>query len=388
MLASCAYALVFLVVGRRYPSALHFRYWIASSAMYAVILVGFGCLPRPAGATIDALMYGALAVTDVLIVMGVRVFEGEKAFRPWMVALVAATMALKAGSVVLATSGWAVSPFAALVVDAIILSLAIGITGLVIYRGHDTPMRRIAGAAMMAYVPGYALALVGEWAMPGERWLARAPLMLDQLLLAVMNLGLLAMCGERAQQALRDAARLDPLTQLLNRAGLRVQEKTLVRPGTGVVAFDIDHFKAVNDRHGHAVGDEVLVELAHAARRLAAVQGGLVVRLGGDEFAAVMPGSGIEGARLFATQLTDAVMASGERAELPVWTVSLGIALVAADDVALAPALGRADALLYSAKRGGRNRMAAWTARGVEAPDMRAVPYPGAVPVDLVAASR
>lgn len=127
-----------------------------------------------------------------------------------------------------------------------------------------------------------------------------------------------------------------------------------------LVMLDIDHFKKINDTHGHLAGDAALKELC---RRLAprVRQSDLLARYGGEEFAAVLPGTDLTGARVFAEELRALVAASPfthETLSIPC-TISLGVAEL---DRAAAERpeelIRRADEHLYAAKRGGRNRVA------------------------------
>jgi len=162
-------------------------------------------------------------------------------------------------------------------------------------------------------------------------------------------------------------ARRDPLTGLSNR---RAFEETLGRAfaharGTGlalaVVAVDVDHFKAVNDRLGHAAGDLVL---AAVAGRLAGAlrDGDLVARIGGEEFAALLPGAGLAEAIEVAERLrlrvagAPVVVRGGDALAV---TVSLGCAALGPEDEEPVGLLARADARLYAAKGAGRNRVMA-----------------------------
>ncbi len=121
-----------------------------------------------------------------------------------------------------------------------------------------------------------------------------------------------------------------------------------------VAIFDIDHFKAVNDRYGHAAGDAVLRRVARAARE-AVRPTDLVGRLGGEEFLVLLPGAPAANAVAIAEQLRTAVAASGGGVDVgPRVTVSIGVALLDGNATA-ASLLGDADRALYRAKAAGRN---------------------------------
>jgi two-component system, cell cycle response regulator len=130
---------------------------------------------------------------------------------------------------------------------------------------------------------------------------------------------------------------------------------------TAVVLFDIDHFKRVNDQHGHLAGDEVLRELAsRALRHVRNVD--LVGRLGGEEFILVMPETGLGGAALVAERLRAAVAEEpfllDARTSLSI-TISIGVAAAGESGDKLDDLLKRADDALYAAKNAGRNRVVA-----------------------------
>ena len=172
--------------------------------------------------------------------------------------------------------------------------------------------------------------------------------------------------GERIlalQDELRARATFDELTGLLNRATIleRLQRElshaARKREAASVVLVDIDNFKAVNDTHGHLVGDEVLRE---ASKRLAARMRSYdeLGRYGGEEFLAVLPGCGLACALEVAERMRQSVSA------LAVSTSSGPVSLTASLGVASAPdghpidigeLVATADAALYRAKRAGRN---------------------------------
>ena len=151
-------------------------------------------------------------------------------------------------------------------------------------------------------------------------------------------------------------AQTDPLTGLFNRRGLEDAIELLGARNQGValVAVDVDHFKAINDNHGHDVGDEVLARLAGVLRQCSR-DGDLAFRLGGEEFLLVLPDTALGAAGEVAERLRR--MVEQTRIE-PVGhvTVSLGVALCASGGT-FSTALKRADELMYQAKQQGRNRV-------------------------------
>lgn len=157
---------------------------------------------------------------------------------------------------------------------------------------------------MLGYLPGYALTIAAYlWTAPTLNVLALIPMLSDQLLLAVLNLGLLAMPAERAQASLRAAATRDPLTGVWNRADFELHSRSLIARGAAVLAIDLDHFKQIDDRHGHQAGDEVLKEVARLAGSEVESLGGEFARLGGDEFVAVLPAARANYAQACAQQI-------------------------------------------------------------------------------------
>ncbi|MBI3700208.1 MAG: GGDEF domain-containing protein [Afipia sp.] len=172
--------------------------------------------------------------------------------------------------------------------------------------------------------------------------------------------------SERAVIAHKTAASVDPLTGLLNRRGFSEATSRMIereakagRPIT-VMIFDIDHFKSVNDRFGHAAGDDVLRVFAHCVASTLRITD-LVGRVGGEEFAALLP-CGMDEALVAGERVREAFQVSGvaiDDAPLET-TVSIGVAGGPAN-TELEVLMASADTALYQAKRGGRNRVQAAT---------------------------
>ena len=195
--------------------------------------------------------------------------------------------------------------------------------------------------------------------------LGRAPAILGFDWAAVVVIGMLGVALGRSTIEYRDQAVVDPLTGLFNRAALHLRAAELANrsAATGapvaVVIADVDRFKAINDNHGHAVGDAVLTELGARLRaNLRAFES--AYRFGGEEFVVLLDGAGLAEAQAVATRLCRAV-AGKPIAGLTV-TVSLGIACSQpGEPFSYEEVFARADLALYKAKRAGGNRV--WAAR-------------------------
>jgi diguanylate cyclase (GGDEF)-like protein len=172
-----------------------------------------------------------------------------------------------------------------------------------------------------------------------------------------------AVIGESSRQKrhLEQLATVDQLTGLRNRRWLDdAFERQLVRAvrtaqPMSVMMIDIDHFKQLNDAHGHAYGDCVLRRVAQTLADGLRPQD-LAARYGGEEFAVLLPGISEEHAVAIAERIREAVQEDGTAAGQPV-TVSIGIASRSGDQP-LTALLDRADEALYRAKNAGRNRSA------------------------------
>ncbi|MCA1906168.1 MAG: GGDEF domain-containing protein [Desulfarculus sp.] len=172
--------------------------------------------------------------------------------------------------------------------------------------------------------------------------------------------------GNQLRETQDELARLastDPLTGILNRRSLLLAgEREFLRASRygrplAVLAMDLDHFKQVNDRLGHAAGDRVLVALARVLQGQLRASDALG-RVGGDEFIALLPETVLEGARRVAERLRQAAdqelrqVLGGQDLAL---SLSVGISVSHPEDASLDELLERADLALYEAKQSGRN---------------------------------
>lgn len=172
-------------------------------------------------------------------------------------------------------------------------------------------------------------------------------------------------------QKLGSLAYHDELTGLLNRRAVLERAKLLLVLGgrmthpTAFVMIDVDHFKSINDRWGHAVGDEIL-RLVATLLRGHLRDSDLLGRIGGEEFLAVLPDTDVAGALFLAESLRRAVECEGQLPTLPTdgeripVTISLGVAVAEGQpgkDVEMGDCIKQADEALYRSKRNGRNQV-------------------------------
>jgi diguanylate cyclase (GGDEF)-like protein len=170
--------------------------------------------------------------------------------------------------------------------------------------------------------------------------------------------------ARRAAESFYDQASTDELTGVATRRRFLERLRDMIAAarvrgsGLALVIIDVDHFKAINDAHGHPAGDAVLRAIADTCRATTRV-GDVIGRLGGEEFAVLMPETTREGAAAVCERLRAAVAARAVDAAPGVAiraTVSLGLVMLRGQDGERA--LADADQALYRAKRGGRNRLA------------------------------
>lgn len=179
------------------------------------------------------------------------------------------------------------------------------------------------------------------------------------------SLAFLLMHKERSEEEKIRMATTDPLTGVFNRRTfieLAEQELARARRSATPIALmmlDLDHFKEVNDTHGHLVGDEVLVAFTRLVRDCVR-RGDLVVRYGGEEFCVLLPATPLGAANALAERIRAATAANALTARSFRVTVSIGLTSCAGErEVSVADLLSRADEALYRAKEEGRNRVIA-----------------------------
>lgn len=164
---------------------------------------------------------------------------------------------------------------------------------------------------------------------------------------------------ERISRRHRDAALIDPLTGLSNRRALFERfPDGLVPQGAGLIVFDLDDFKGLNDRHGHAFGDTVLRSFARMVEENCRAED-MAVRLGGEEFVLVLPQSSATHALALAERIRSIMgrMIHTMDNQPVICTVSAGVAMAEKPGLSLDTLIRKADNALYLSKRSGRNRV-------------------------------
>jgi diguanylate cyclase (GGDEF)-like protein len=175
----------------------------------------------------------------------------------------------------------------------------------------------------------------------------------------------LTLVKERSEAAIRHSANIDPLTGIANRTALMERADRVIdrcrreNAPVSVIMFDLDRFKAINDTHGHAVGDVVICRFCTVVAAMLRPND-VFGRMGGEEFAVVLPGSSIEAAfvraeRINVTFAEDCRFIEGRQVSA---TVSGGVSMSGSAQAALSVLLEDADVALYRAKAEGRNRIA------------------------------
>lgn len=353
--------------------------WVQNTQIHAVAWWGFAHLMRagsvalfglygsvPSFISIDlanAVLLTAFAVTWT----GARVFDGRAVEPVYLVTGAVIWLLVCRLPGVQDTMG-----LRALVASGIITAYT-WLTAYEFWRGRDEQLVSRWPAIFMLFAHG-ALFLLRTplmaklpWApsndLNGSVWMT--VLSFEALLFTIsIAFILLAMAKERTELRHRTAAMVDPLTGIANRrsflqdaAALALRHNTSPKP-TAVLLIDLDHFKSVNDRFGHAIGDRVLEIFADSMRE-SIRSSDLIGRLGGEEFAAILRDTSPEKAVAVADRLREFFAKSAQEVDgRPVCaTVSIGVVHCDGPMLDVAELLAQSDQALYFAKERGRNRV-------------------------------
>ncbi len=182
--------------------------------------------------------------------------------------------------------------------------------------------------------------------------------------IVVLTISFMTMCNERLSGEFRRLSILDPLTEINNRRALEEiaameidRARRDARP-VSLLALDLDHFKVINDGHGHEAGDVALRGFVDVLRRTLRSHD-LLGRIGGEEFVALLPGTALAEAERIAERARQAIEASETQARGTTlrFTTCIGVAELGPAPEGYKEWLARADRALYEGKRTGRNRV-------------------------------
>jgi len=251
-------------------------------------------------------------------------------------------------------------------VGAVVAFFAAAMAWALLRRRSASLLQRIIGINDALFATAVAVWVVSGWLDKGplDHSIAQQVAYLTGYLLMIVNgFGFLLLCKQKDDQRMARLASTDCLTGLPNRhafleqadgARLLAQRQ---RTGLGLLMIDIDHFKQINDRWGHASGDEALVVFARTVRHLLR-EHETIGRLGGEEFALLLPGADLDGAVQAAERLRRAIREATVITSGPTYRMTVSIGVVVLDPHEdLGGAMARADHALYAAKRAGRDRV-------------------------------
>jgi diguanylate cyclase (GGDEF)-like protein len=312
-------------------------------------------------------------VSNSLLLLGVatEVFAYSRFFHLRGVRRSLAPMTVLAIMIYLAARYGGAAPNQTTSLMSAIIALYTGVMTVMLFgksNGPHTPVQRIIGITTLLFFVAMVTRAVAS-ALDPSIWVFATGMvqsfafLAGYLLLIVNGFGFLLLCKQRDDRKMEQLATIDSLTGLVNRRafferteGARQLAKRLARPIT-MMMLDIDHFKKLNDRFGHATGDEALCLFAYTARATLR-EPDIMGRLGGEEFALVLPGTDLDGAMHAAERLRVAVagaplLTDGNQYRM---SVSIGVVLIDPDEHINA-ALARADHALYAAKSQGRDRV-------------------------------
>lgn len=336
--------------------------WIVGMGLLSAGVILYSVSP-PHRLVEAALAFGMQTAGFIVILVGARQFVGRPTRRLPILAA-AATVPLIALPILAGFNGAGIALFN-FVAGALLIAAAAQY-----WAARDEAPAAIAALSVLYLLSGASFFACGVILVHEADWVLtlRPDNRAEQFNAVMCIVGItgigalsLSLSHARAARRHRDEARADALTGLLNRRALfDTMQAEPLRPGHAVVLFDLDNFKAINDRYGHAGGDEMLRRFAGVLRRN--LRGGdLAARIGGEEFVLVLRGASPQ----LATGTAECIrsMFAAEKVEtgkgLLSGTTSAGVALAGDGPESFEAALHRADVSLYRAKDGGRNRVAA-----------------------------
>jgi diguanylate cyclase (GGDEF)-like protein len=350
--------LMMWAIGR---SETHLLIWSTGLALIVLGVVVFGTVVKTYNAAFLLTSFLFLIAGFGLLYAGCTKFCTGKANWASAIASIAISSVLTSVAFVLGYSG----------IGTMIGNVAIGIILFLIAGQYwlarpESPLLMTANAicciatAASFIACGYALAEQGQYILTSRpsNWAEEINSIMAIAGLTGIGALSLTLNQMRIANSHKSDAMKDALTGLLNRRALFDDSSNVVPPGTAVVMMDLDYFKAINDRFGHASGDRILKTFAELIRSNVR-SNDLAARLGGEEFCIVMPESSPKSSAAVADRIRSQIEATTiQTASGPLRaTVSAGIAVCSGEPATLQSLLSKADAALYEAKASGRNRV-------------------------------
>jgi diguanylate cyclase (GGDEF)-like protein len=366
-LSAAGLCLTFFVVWLSSRTEWFMLTWAVGLLLVVGNIFAFTAYERSFSLTTGAVAFG-------LLVLGIAVFLGAaRQFRTRRPVLgVIATVGVPAVLISVLPFAFGLDGLGAIIGNLVAAVLLLA-TGLEYWRSRRDAPLAILGLTFLYVVVGLsfvpcAVVLIGA----GQLSVGQAPdnwtedLNLIACIVGMTGVGALSLSLNQARIARRhqQEAETDALTGLLNRRALFERHGRAPLPArTAVVLFDLDAFKAVNDRHGHAAGDAVLRRFTEAIRA-SLRPGDTACRMGGEEFALVLPAASAE----LALQMAETIRSHFEREAVitdagPLTATTSAGLCYSEEPGNFDDALRRADAALYRAKRDGRNRVVACNMR-------------------------
>lgn len=361
-LSSAALSLTLLLTWLGSRSETFLVSWAVGMAFVVAGVVLFVSLGNDFSSSRLFAAFALLVVGFGFVYAGARQFRFGQSNWVTIASIVAIWLAAMAASFLLGYSG----------VGAALANLLIALLLILSGRQYwiarvEAPLPLIVNTALYAVTAasfalcGLVLLRHGEFVLHGrpENWAEDVNAFV--VVIAVTGIGAMSLALSQTRSARRhqQEARTDPLTGLLNRRYLFEQFGGLpVNPATAVVVFDLDHFKSINDRYGHAAGDHVLRTFAALVKDVVG-DSDAAFRLGGEEFCIILLGTtsadAIHTADTIRSRLeSEAIQFENNSIHV---TVSAGMTMCLGEPEALDTLISRADNALYRAKRKGRNRL-------------------------------
>jgi diguanylate cyclase (GGDEF)-like protein len=357
-------------------AALHWSAYAALSALSFVLLTAALHVPAPATAEIVRAIGNLTGVVAVVALQrGIHHFVGKPI--GWRLQGAALAVVLVAAWIGLSPGGGSVR---VVMTSGVLALLTLAMARDLVTHARDELHHRwplLLGVPVLMASAGFAFRAVRAFLNPDS---VAAQMTRDSALNVGSAFGylvialafhatLMALVVARLTAQLRHRSRHDGLTGLLDRRAieenLQMQMQRSRRTGEtfSVLMLDLDHFKSINDRFGHAAGDRVLRHVA-AVLEESFREVDRLGRIGGEEFLAIMPGAALDAAGPVAERVRERLSASPvmlDASEVRL-SVSIGMAQWIAPDEATSRLLGRADSALYLAKAQGRDRVVAASA--------------------------